>query len=192
LVSGESVLVLGATGIAGQLAVQIAKRLGARRVIAVGRDQQALEKTKELGANAIVSLKQDRASLVSALRRAWAEDGADVVLDYLWGEPAESVLEAVAQKGMQHAASRTRFVQIGSVAGRNISLPGATLRSSKLELLGSGFGSASMGEILPSLAEFFEEAAREPFHSNVEAVPLRDVEALWNRAEQRARLVFQP
>ena len=191
LVAGESVLILGATGSAGQLAIQIAKRLGARRVIAAGRDPQT-DRLKELGADAVISMNADRAEVIAAYRREWAESGVDVVLDYLWGQPAEILLEAIAQKGLQHAAARTRYVQIGSAAGGAISLPGAMLRSSKLELMGSGFGSASMQETLQSIAEFFQESAREPFQANIETAPLRDVETLWKRPDQGSRLVFQP
>src|SRR6202049_4838502 len=86
-VVGESVLILGATGVAGQLAVQIAKRLGARRIVAAGRNPQALEKLKSLGADAVISLDQDQAALVSAFRGEIADAGVDVVLDYLWGNP---------------------------------------------------------------------------------------------------------
>jgi NADPH2:quinone reductase len=191
-VAGESVLILGATGVAGQLAVQVAKRLGARRVIAAGRNPQALQKLKALGADAVVSLDQDQASLVSALRTEIAEAGVDVVLDYLWGQPAESVLQAIAQKGLRKASSRIRFIQIGESAGKTISLPAATLRSSGLELLGSGFGSASLDQILQALTEFFQVAAREPFQFQTKAAPLREIETLWNHAEEGTRLVFQP
>ena len=125
--AGESVLILGATGAAGQLAVQIAKRLGARRVVASGRDPQALESLKELGADAVISLEQSREALVAAFRGEIVEHGVDVVLDYLWGEPAESMLAAIAQKGLSHAAPRIRFVQIGQSARATITLPGATL-----------------------------------------------------------------
>src|SRR5277367_3959847 len=91
-VAGESVLILGATGVAGQLAVQIAKRLGARRVIAAGRNPKALELLKELGADSVISLDQERDALVAAFRSELAEHGVDVVLDYLWGSPAETLL----------------------------------------------------------------------------------------------------
>jgi NADPH2:quinone reductase len=128
-VSGESVLILGATGVAGQLAIQIAKHLGARRVIAAGRNPQTLEKLKALGADAAISLDQDREPLVSAFRSELAESGLDVVLDYLWGQPAERVLETISQKGLRKAAVRLRFIQIGESAGKTISLPAATLRS---------------------------------------------------------------
>ena len=191
-VAGESVLVLGATGVAGQLAVQIAKRLGARRVIAAGRDPQALQKLSALGADAVISLDQDPALLISAVRNEIAEAGVDIVLDYLWGQPAELVLQAISQRGLRKAAARIRFIQIGESAGKTISLPAATLRSSGLELLGSGFGSASLDQIRQALAEFFQVAAKEPFQFHTKSAPLRDIETLWNNAEQGTRLVFQP
>jgi NADPH:quinone reductase-like Zn-dependent oxidoreductase len=191
-VAGESVLILGATGVAGQLAVQIAKRLGARRVIAAGRNPQALQKLKELGADAVISLDQEHDPLVAAFRGEYAEAGVDVVLDYLWGHPAEYVLEAISQKGLRKAASRLRFVQIGNSAGPTISLAAATLRSSGLELLGSGFGSASLDQIRVAIAEFFNTAATEPFQFNVKTASLSDIESLWNHREKGIRLVFQP
>jgi NADPH2:quinone reductase len=190
--AGESVLILGATGSAGQLAVQIAKRLGARRVVAAGRNPEALESLKALGADAVIPLEQSHDDLVAAFRGEIVEYGVDVVLDYLWGEPAECVLAAAAQKGLSHAAPRIRFVQIGQSAAATITLAGATLRSSSVELLGSGFGSASMKEIFAALAEFFQQAAKTPFATKVQAAALGDVEALWNAPERGGRLVFQP
>jgi NADPH:quinone reductase-like Zn-dependent oxidoreductase len=191
-VAGESVLILGATGVAGRLAIQVARRLGARRIIAAGRNPQALQKLSALGADAVISLEQDPALLVSAVRTEIAEAGVDVVLDYLWGQPAELVLQAISQKGLQKAAARIRFIQIGESAGKTISLHAATLRSSGLELLGSGFGSASLDQLRQALAEFFQVAAKEPFQFRTKAAPLRDVETLWNTAEEDKRLVFQP
>jgi NADPH2:quinone reductase len=191
-VAGENVLILGATGVAGKLAVQIAKRLGARRVVAAGRNPAALEELPGLGADAVISLNAEREALVSSFRRDCASDQVNIVLDYLWGSPAEAVLEAISQKGLQHSASRIRFVQVGATAGATISLPAATLRSSGLELMGSGFGSVSMEKIFQSLADFLREAARQPFQIKTNSAPLRDVEALWNVAEKGARLVFRP
>src|SRR5882757_2717524 len=190
--AGESVLILGATGSAGQLAIQIAKRLGARRVVAAGRDPVALATAIELGADAAISLEQSHDALVAAFRSEIAEHGVDVVLDYLWGEPAECCLAAIGQKGLSHAARRILFVQIGQSAGATITLLAATLRSSGLELLGSGFGSASMEEIFRALAEFFVEATKAPFVAKIQPAALRDVESLWNAPERGGRLVFQP
>ena len=191
-VAGESVLILGATGSAGQLAVQIAKRMGARRVVAAGRNPAALEKLKALGADAVISLELGREELVAAFRKEIVGDGVDVVLDYLWGAPAEAVLAAIAQKGLSHAAPRIRFLQIGNSAGPTISLAGATLRSSGLELLGSGFGSASMTEIFAAIGEMFKEAAKTPFVNSVRTVALKDVGELWATKEEGVRLVFRP
>jgi NADPH2:quinone reductase len=190
--AGESVLILGATGVAGQLAVQIAKRLGARRVIAAGRNPAALEELKGLGADATLSLDLGHDELVGSFRRELTANGVGVVLDYLWGKPAEAALEAISQKGLTHAAPRIRFVQIGEPAGKTIALPAATLRSSAVELLGSGFGSASLEQIFRALASFFDSAAQTPFQMRIKLAPLRDVQALWNASEKGERLVFQP
>jgi NADPH2:quinone reductase len=191
LVTGESILILGATGSAGQLAVQIARRFGAKRVVAVGRNPQALEEAKSLGADETISLSQDHDALVSAFRAELAENKIDVVLDYLWGAPAEALLSAVVQKGLDHESWRLRYVQIGNSAGPNISLNAATLRSSGLELLGSGFGSVNMDKLFASLRAVLQEAAKNPFQIKFTTAPLSDVEKLWN-SPQESRLVFQP
>lgn len=188
---GESVLIQGATGAAGNLAVQICKRRGASRVVVTGRDPQALDELRTLGADAVISLTQDRAALVQAFREALSTYKIDIVLDYLWGSPAEALLDAIAQKGLDHQSRRLRYIQIGSAAGPSIQFPAATLRSSGLELLGSGFGSVSLDRILAALAVFFREALREPFKIDIQIAPLRDVEKLWNQ-KTAARLVFQP
>jgi len=190
--AGESVLILGATGVAGRLAVQIARRNGAKRIIAAGRNPQALEELKNLGADAIISLEQPDDALIAALRAEWAIAGINVVLDYLWGHPAECVLKAISQKGLKNSSSRIRYVQIGSSAGDPISLSSAVLRSSGLELLGSGFGSASMDQIKRAISEFFQLAAKEPFNFALKTLPLSDVEAHWNEKDSGVRLVFQP
>ncbi|HEV2577848.1 MAG TPA: zinc-binding alcohol dehydrogenase family protein [Acidobacteriaceae bacterium] len=189
--AGESILVLGATGVAGQLAVQIAKRLGAARVVACGRNPEALAKTKSLGADATISLELSHDELVTALRRE-IDNGIDIVLDYLWGAPAEATLEAIAKKGLSHATARIRYIQIGNSAGAKIWLEASVLRSSGLELLGSGFGSASMQDLAASIADFFAEAARKPFEISVRTFPLRDVSAAWNEPDGDARFVFVP
>ena len=190
-VAGENVLILGATGSAGRLAVQVARRLGAKRIVGVGRNAKSLAELPRLGADAVISLEQDREALVGAFRQAIAEK-IDVVLDYVWGQAAENLLEAVSQKGLSHAAARIRYVQIGNSAGPTITLAAATLRSSGLELLGSGFGSASIEQILQAVGELFKEAASKPFQNAVKTAPLREVESLWNSREEAVRLVLEP
>ncbi len=189
--AGESLLVLGGTGVAGQLAIQIAKHMGARRVVAAGRNRKKLERVAELGADAIVPLDQDRESVVSAIQSEWTKAGIDVVLDYVWGLPAEATLEAIA-KSKPQAVSRVRFVQVGDTAGKTIQLPAAVLRGSAIELLGSGFGSASISELLKAAADFLQFAEKSQLKIDIKPVPLRDVEAVWSSAEQGARFVFLP
>jgi NADPH:quinone reductase-like Zn-dependent oxidoreductase len=189
---GESVLILGATGVAGGLAVQIAKRLGARRVVACGRSTKALEELKSLGADAVISLEQSTEGLATAYRNELGEHGVDVVLDYLWGAPAQCLFDAMLLKGLDHKSNRTRYIQIGESAGKTVALAASVLRSSGVEIFGSGFGSVSLEHITKAVGEFFEEAAQRPFQMKTAIVPLRDVEAAWNRKEEGVRIVFQP
>jgi NADPH:quinone reductase-like Zn-dependent oxidoreductase len=191
-IAGESVLILGATGVAGQLAVQIAKRRGARRVIAAGRNPEALTKLQSLGADAIISLDQEHEAIVTAFRTEFADHGIDIVLDYLWGKPAQAALEAIAKKSLKTSSTRIRYINIGNSAGAEIPMPAATLRSSGLEILGSGFGSASLEQIRQAIAEFFTLAVKEPFNFSIKTAPLSDIETLWNTHEEGTRLVFQP
>lgn len=188
----ESILILGATGVAGHLAVQVAQRLGAKRIVVAGRNPNALEDLLHQGADAAISLDQRKEDLVSSFRKEFAENKIDVVLDYLWGAPAEALFAAISQKGLQHESTRIRYLEIGSSAGATISLQGETLRSSGLELYGSGFGSVPIEKIFESLKAFLSEAAKEPFHMKTKSVPLRDVEASWNSNEPATRIVFCP
>jgi len=191
-VAGESVFILGATGVAGRLAVQVARRMGARHVTAAGRNPRALAGLGALGADTVISLAQDEAALLDACRAAIAEAKADVVLDYLWGRPAEVLLQAMARTGLSHTAPRVRYVQIGNMAGATIELAAAALRSSGLELLGSGFGSASLEDLIKAVGEVFAEAAVQPFEIAVKALRLAEIGQAWDATENGSRLVFAP
>lgn len=190
--AGESVLILGATGVSGHLAVQIARHLGATRVIAAGRNPEALAKAAELGADATISLEQDHDTLVADFRKHLSESKIDVVLDYLWGPPAEALLSAIEPKGPGHTSHRIRYIQIGNSAAPTITLAAATLRSTPMELLGSGFGSASFEEIMKAVGEFLHAATKSKFFIPTKSVLLRDIESAWNVPEKGSRFVFQP
>lgn len=186
LVAGETVLILGATGVAGHLAVQVARRLGAKRVIGVGRNVDSL---KGADVDAVIGLNQPEEALFEAFAAESAQ-GIDVVIDYLWGRPTELLLEALA-KGFKPAAThRTRLVEVGASAGPSIALPAAVLRSIDLHLLGSGFGSASLDKILAAIPQLFNLAAEGKLTINVETVPLSQVESAWNQGEKGRRVVF--
>ncbi len=179
LVAGESVLVNGATGVAGQQAVQVAKYLGARRVIATGRDEAALSLLRTLGADETISLRQTVDALAESFSKVLPE--VDVVLDYLWGESAEAILTAAKGHGAPDGERRLRYVQIGSISGDPISLKAETLRSSGVELMGSGLGSLSAAAIVEALKRMFEaQASGAGLRIDAKAVSLQQVEAMWN------------
>ncbi len=189
LQAGEVVLVNGATGVAGQQAVQVAKYLGARKVIATGRDEAALERLRELGADETISLRQPDGALAAAFREALGA-GVDVVLDYLWGPSAEALLGGAQGRGGMGGEPRIRYVQIGSISGETISLSASLLRSSGLEVMGSGLGSLSAAAIVQALKKMFEAAASTGLKIEMEVVPLSEVEAKWGSMESGRRMVF--
>jgi len=186
LVAGETVLIMGATGVAGHLAIQAARHLGAKRIIASGRNVDALA---GMDVEAIIALGQTEDALREALD-AEAALGIDVVIDYLWGRPTELVLDALAAGYSAKATRRARLVEVGESAGKTITLAGAILRSIDLHLLGSGFGAAPMDRVLAAVSEVFSLAASGKLAIAVEPVPLSEVETAWNRAEKGRRIVF--
>lgn len=192
LAAGETVLVNGATGTAGRLAVQLAKHLGAKRVIATGRNEAELEKLKGLGADAVIRLELGEEAGSKALEEQLIGEfsqGIDVVVDYLWGESARVGLVAIA-KGVEDGHP-VRFVQVGSASGEGeIALPAAALRSSAVQLMGSGLKSVPMAMLLGSIGKVFEAAGPAGFEVEVREVPLADVAEVWNEAEG-ARVVFR-
>ncbi len=187
-VAGGTVLVNGATGTSGGLAVQVARRLGAARVIATGRNPQALERLAAAGADAVVSLAQPPAALAQAFATQF-EAGVDVVLDYLWGPSAETALLAAARAAP--AGRPLRFVQIGAASASDITLPGAVLRSSSIELLGSGMNSVPFPRLLGAVAAVLAAAAAQPFDVAIEEAPLARVGELWDRPDGSPRIVLR-
>jgi NADPH2:quinone reductase len=183
---GETVLVLGATGVAGQLAIQVARHLGAKRVIGAGRNVEALQAAD---LDSIIALGQPEDAVRDAFA-AEAAQGIDVVIDYLWGRPTELLLEALAKGFKASSTPSTRLVEVGASAGPTITLPGAILRSVDLTMLGSGFGSAAMDKIFAAIPVLFSLAAEGKLKIDLEPVPLSDVEAAWSRVEKGRRIVF--
>jgi NADPH:quinone reductase-like Zn-dependent oxidoreductase len=196
LKAGMVVLVNGATGVTGRLAVQLARFYGASRVIATGRNTESLEKLKALGADEVISLRQDDEQLGHQLKVVHAASPIDVVIDYLWGRPMEVILKTLTGSSITHFSHPVRIVTVGSMAGESISLASGSLRSSAIELMGSGLGSLSPEafrqmntEILPNL---FGLAAAEKLEFETEVRPLSDVAAAWEEEiAPGQRLVIQ-
>jgi NADPH:quinone reductase-like Zn-dependent oxidoreductase len=189
LAPGESVLVLGATGNAGRMAVQIARLLGAGEVVAAGRNAEILATLPGLGADRVVSLEGGEEA-IAALAEAAAE--VDVVVDYLWGKPAEAAIPALVRARSDRARA-LRWVQIGAIAGPEITLPSAALRACNLTLMGSGQGSVSTAGIVEELPALAREVDAGNLVVDAQLIPLAEVESAWTApVAPGRRLVFVP
>lgn len=192
LQKGETVLINGATGVTGKMAVQLARYYGAKKIIATGRNEQVLQRLLSLGADDIISLKQDDKNLLAQIKNLQKENPIDVVIDYLWGRSAELILDAL--KGQGGASHRTRFITVGGMAGDTITLSSSILRSTDIQLSGSGLGSWSREDVKSLIAEILPEmfrlAAEGKLTIETVNLPLQDIEKAWSMAiEGGKRLV---
>lgn len=180
---GQTVAVLGATGAAGRTALQVARLLGAGRVIAIGRSEAALAEIADR-ADQVVRITEDS---------DWPAQVAgpvDIVLDYVWGDPTTQLLPAVSGSSQ---GTRLTWVQIGSMAGRTIPLDSDWLRSSDLHLVGSGLGSAPMRDLAAQLPAVIEHVAAGRIQVEPVVRRLADVRSAWEEAVPAGkRMVFVP
>ncbi|MFT3702729.1 MAG: zinc-binding alcohol dehydrogenase family protein [Agriterribacter sp.] len=178
---GETILINGATGFTGRVAVQLAKYYGAKKIIATGRNEQSLQSLLELGADETISLKQSDENFTARLKDIHASTPIDVVIDYLWGHTAELILASL--KGDGSFTHKTTFVSIGAVTGDSIQLSAEILRSTDLHLSGSGLGSWTKDEMkklfTEILPEIFQLAADKKLKVDTVEVNLQDIEKLW-------------
>jgi NADPH:quinone reductase-like Zn-dependent oxidoreductase len=190
---GETVLVNGATGTTGRIAVQLAKFLGARKVIATGRNESELEEVKMLGADVIIPFSLGALNSLGGKRyeEALIEEfgkGIDLVVDYLWGNSARTIIAAIA-KGVEDATP-VRFVHVGGASGEeSIDLPGAGLRSSSIVLMGSGYKSVPLPALLNAVKNAFDAVGPANLRIATKTVPLSALESHWN-APGKPRVVF--
>lgn len=179
LAPGETVLVLGATGASGGLAIRVALHLGAGHVIAAGRNSAALAELAAIDPRISTVVIDD--DLTTSLRAAAERTGGiHVVLDYLWGPVAEATLDALRRNGLSHRAIAVRYVQIGALAGRAITLDAALLRSSNVTVFGSGAGSIDPRILMRELPRILELAASGGISLPLNVRPFAEVEAAWS------------
>jgi NADPH:quinone reductase-like Zn-dependent oxidoreductase len=194
LQSGETVLVNGAAGTAGRLAVQLAKHLGAGKVIATGRNVEKLEELKALGADVVIPFSLGALHPFGAkeYEKALVEEfsgGIDIVIDYLWGESAKTVIVAIA-KAVEDATP-VRFVHVGGASREeNIELPGVALRSSAIMLMGSGLKSVPLSGLRDAIKNVFAVVKAADLKIAIKPVLLSEIASTWEDAPGRPRVVF--
>jgi NADPH:quinone reductase-like Zn-dependent oxidoreductase len=187
---GQSVLILGGTGSAGQLAIQVARHLGASEVIAAGRGADKLAALGALGASATVDLAGAPDQVAADLAASAAN--VDVVLDYLWGKPAESAIMPLL-RARDDRSRLLSWVQIGAVAGPDVTLPSEALRQANIHFLGSGQGSVTAQAILETLPALVDLICGGAFSIDSVARPLSDVGVAWTTpVGARERVVLTP
>lgn len=165
----DRVLVLGATGTVGSVALQAARALGAERVVGAGRDPARLERARDLGADAIVPI--DGEGLAARLREACGGDGPTLVVDPLWGGPAAAAVEA--------AAPGARIVHLGQSAGPEATLPSSLVRGKQLSILGHSNFALSAEERRHAYRDLTEHVAAGRISVAVETFPLERVADAW-------------
>ena len=185
LTGGENVLVLGATGSVGLVAVQAAKLLGAARVVAAGRSTAGLERAARCGADATIDL-DDADDLVAAFKDAFDGHGPTYVFDPLWGAPAAAAVEA--------AAPRATVVNLGQSAGATSELASAAVRFKSLSILGHTNFAVPREELAEQYARLVGHAVAGDIELDVERVPLDSVSDAWRRQVEgpRTKLVVVP
>ncbi len=167
----DRVLVLGATGTVGLVAVQAAKVLGAAHVVAAGRNEERLRRAAELGADETVSLEHE--DLAAAFKEASGGDGPTFIVDPLWGEPAGAAIAA--------AARGFRLVQIGQSAGAEVSLKSADVRGKMGEILGHTNFAVPKEELSAHYLRLLGHAAAGEITIDIETYPLERVAEAWQR-----------
>jgi NADPH:quinone reductase-like Zn-dependent oxidoreductase len=188
---GENVLILGATGVTGKLSVKIAKLLGAARVVAAGRNPEALASLSTLGADATIRLDAPPEEFKQSLLREAGQSGFQVVIDYVWGAPAEAFFAAVTNKEFAEIKSEIRYVQVGEGAGSTISLPAAVLRSTAITIMGTA-GIPSREVLADAMQNVFKHAAAGELQIETVRVSLADIESAWQRDYPGRRVVVIP
>ncbi len=174
------VLVLGATGMSGSMAVQSAFALGAQRVVAAGRDPEALARLSARGATVVSLGTGDPADAMAA---AIGDEAPSLVLDYVWGPVAEATFAVLGRRGLaEDEEGGITYVQIGSLGGLEAALPAALLRSRRIRIIGSGAGSVSTSRMMAELPRIMRLIADGVLEAPSTAYPLERVADAWGHS----------
>ena len=185
----QSVCILGATGAAGNLAVRLAKALGAGSIVAVGRQRAVLESLLAHGATDTIALEPNL-DLEGAFTQKAGPHGFDVVIDYLFGAPAQAMIDSIAKNKY---AKEIRCVQVGEMAGPHIQVSGAVLRSTGLTLSGFGLranGMAPRDIESDAIGQLLQFAQRGVVYVEGRATAVENLEASWHTPGPRLVVTF--
>ena len=192
--SGDVVIINGATGVTGQVAVQLAKHFGASKIIVTGRNEKTLQKLKILGADEIIFLKHDETYIIQVIKEIHRQTPIDVVIDYLWGRPVELIIQAIQVEGEKINPRKVKIVTVGDMAGQNIALNSGDLRSADIELIGSGLGTYSPKDLMEFstkiLPDMFALAAKGKLKIEIQKEKLENIETAWNNDVDGKRTVI--
>lgn len=187
--SGNVVLVNGATGITGRIAVQIAKVYGASKIIVTGRNEESLRALRELGADEVISLQLSDEDFKKKIKEIHDESPIDIVIDYIWGHSVEMILSAF--KGDGTFSHKTKLITIGGMSGDTIQLSSQILRATDIRISGSGLGSWTkeesallFSEIIP---EMFQAAVEGKIKIETENMDIKNIEKAWNAEIQTGK-----
>lgn len=187
-----TVVVLGVTGMAGTLAVQNAHLLGAPRIVGAGRSPAGLGRAAAVGA-APVALTGDHAADAAALAAALDGSPPSLILDFVWGPPAEALFAALSRRGLHEDSADVAYVQIGAAAGPQASVPAALLRGRRIQITGSGAGTASIAAIIAQLPGYMRLIADGRVQVPARTFPLSHIADAWTAShDSGARVVIVP
>jgi NADPH:quinone reductase-like Zn-dependent oxidoreductase len=176
---GSRVLILGATGNAGRMAIQVVKRFGAKQVIGAGRNVNRLNELTSIGADRVLTFGQLDAA-----------GDVDIVIDYVWGEPSAKAMVDL----LTHRRDRRKdlvWVEIGSMAGPVAEIASAALRSTRLQIVGSGIGSVSGHDFRKEIPKIARAVTAGVFDVRTQTIPLSDVATAWTQTlDADKRVVF--
>ncbi|HEY1882229.1 MAG TPA: hypothetical protein VGG51_04220 [Candidatus Cybelea sp.] len=181
-----SVLILGVTGMAGSLAAQNARVLGATRIVGAGRNAAALERIAKADAKT-VSLIGDPEADADALHRALGETAPSIVLDFLWAGAAEAAFRALGRHGLDEDRANISYVEIGAMAGPDAAVPASLLRSRHIRISGSGAGSASIADVVAQIPIYMQLIADHKIDVPTQPFTLSSIADAWAASESSGR-----
>ncbi|WP_343660625.1 zinc-binding alcohol dehydrogenase family protein [Chryseobacterium sp.] len=194
LQQGNTVLINGATGITGRIAVQIARLYGAGKIIVTGRNEESLLVLRELGASEVISLKEEGGDFKQKIKEIHKETPIDIIVDYIWGHSVEMILSAL--KGDGNFSHTTKLVNVGGMSGDNIQLSSQILRGTDIQISGSGLGSWTKEETMLLFSEIipgiFQAAVEGKIKMETQDIDIKNIGTVWNSEIQSGkRLVIR-